>query len=140
MTTAELLHQWFESVWNNASTESIDELLSKNVLIHGLDGTGTTEGPASFHEFYNNFKKNFSEVNVDVSVLTHDENYAAATCTVNARSITGKEISFSGITIARFKNKKVEEFWNSYDFLKMYQQLGHILVEPIEEKENKPIG
>jgi predicted ester cyclase len=42
-------------------------------------------------------------------------------------------VNFTGIVITKFKDGKIIEGWNAFDFLKMYQQMGHRLVaeEPL---------
>lgn len=133
MTTAELIQQWYDQVWNQANEDYITEKLDSNVIIHGLDSSGTTTGSKNFLDFYRNFKQNFPTVNVEINTLTHDEEYATVYCHVTARSTNSREVAFTGLSVVRFREGKIVEAWNNFDFLKMYQQLGHILVEPIEE-------
>ena len=131
MTTANLLQQWFEQVWNHANEDAIPELMDKNAVLHGLDSAGTTTGIDSFLEFYNNFRQTFPTVSIEVTSLVHDNETATAYCTVTAKTNSLREVSFSGICVGKYKDGKLIESWNHFDFLKMYQQLGHILVEPI---------
>ena len=134
MSTSALLQQWYDEVWNKANKGFIDEMLHKDVIIHGLDPEGTSKGIESFRTFYKNFRESFPAVHVDVKPLVYDEETAAGYCTVSARNAAGKDVSFSGLTVARFKDGKLVEGWNNFDFLKMYQQLGHVLMAEIEEK------
>lgn len=134
MTTANLVTQWYEEVWNKGNESFIDEHMHRDVVIHGLDPTGTTTGISNFKTFYRNFRASFPIIFVDVQPLVSDEEYAAAYCAVTAKNVNGKEVSFSGLSVVRVKNGMLVEGWNNFDFLKMYQQLGHILVSAIEEK------
>ena len=128
MSTSELLRQWYDEVWNKANDSFIDVMMDKDVVIHGLDPVGTTKGIENFHTFYKNFRSSFPEVHVDVNSLVNDGEYATAWCHVSAKHEKGNHVSFSGISVAKYKNGKLVEGWNSFDFLKMYQQLGHTLV------------
>lgn len=128
MSTSELLRQWYDEVWNKANASFIDEMMHKDVIVHGLDPAGTSKGIESFKLFYNNFRESFPVVRVQVNPLLSDNEFAAAHCTVTATSAKGREVSFTGLCIVRYKNGKLIEGWNNFDFLKMYQQLGHMLV------------
>jgi predicted ester cyclase len=134
MSTSTLLQQWYDEVWNNANEDFISEMMDKDVIVHGLDPAGTTKGIANFQTFYKNFRESFPTVNVIVKPLVHDDETAAAYCMVSAKSAAGKDVSFSGLCVGRYKNGKLLEAWNNFDFLKMYQQLGHILVSEIAEQ------
>jgi len=134
MTTAELLKQWYEEVWDNANEGFIDEMMHEDVIVHGLDPAGTSRGIGNFKSFYKNFRESFPVVHVAVKPLVYDEEFAAVHCSVNAKTATGKEVSFTGLCVGRYNDGKLIEGWNNFDFLKMYQQLGHILVADIENK------
>ena len=132
MSSALFLQKWFDEVWNKANDSFIDEMMHKDVIIHGLDPVGTTHGSKNFKTFYKNFRENFPTVQVDLTMLCQNEDCSTAWCHVTATSNKGNNVSFTGLAAARFKNEKIVEAWNSFDFLKMYQQLGHILVAQIE--------
>jgi predicted ester cyclase len=133
MSTSELLRQWYEEVWNNANESFIDEKMHRKVIIHGLDPSGKTEGIDFFKTFYKNFRESFPTIHVQITPLVHDDEYATGYCHVTGRNNQGKEVTFNGLTVARFQNGKIVEGWNNFDFLKMYQQLGHILVSQIQD-------
>ena len=134
MTTANLLAQWYDEVWNKANEGFIDEKMHRDVVTHGLDPIGTTHGISNFKTFYKNFREAFPIIHVDVEPLVSNDEYATAYCMVTAKNVNGKEVSFNGLSVVRVKNGMLVEGWNNFDFLKMYQQLGHILVSAIEEK------
>ncbi len=136
MSTSTMLQQWYDEVWNNGNEDFIDEMMHKNVIIHGLDPVGTTKGVEYFHEFYKNFRKSFPVVVVEVNPLVHDAEFATAYCHVSAKHVKGNNVSFSGLCVGKFKDGKLVEGWNNFDFLKMYQQLGHRLVAEEEEIPN----
>jgi hypothetical protein len=134
-TTTELLTQWYDEVWNNANESFIDVMMHKEVIVHGLDPAGTSKGIANFKTFYSNFRQSFPTVHVVVKPLVNDSEMAAVHCSVTAKTTTNREVSFAGLCVARYNDEgQLTEGWNNFDFLKMYQQLGHILVAEIEEK------
>jgi predicted ester cyclase len=128
------MEKWFDQVWNNASEATIDEMMHRDVVFHGLDPAGTATGMNNFKVFYKNFRESFPVVHVDLTPLVSNEEYATVYCNVTATSSSGKEVAFSGLCVGRYDaSGKLVEAWNNFDFLKMYQQLGHILMAKIEE-------
>ena len=134
MTTASLLIQWYEEVWNKNNESFIDEMMHSNVIIHGLDPVGSTEGIHNFKLFYKNFRLSFPSTFIEVKPLVHNDEFAVGYCLVSAKTEMGKEVTFTGLTVAKFNGQKLIEGWNNFDFLKMYQQLGHILVSHMESQ------
>jgi len=128
MSTSELLKQWYDEVWNNANESFIDEMMHRDVIVHGLDPAGTTKGIENFKTFYKNFRDSFRIVHVEVKPLISNEEFATVYCQVSAKHVKGNNISFAGLCVARYKEGKLIEGWNNFDFLKMYQQLGYRLV------------
>ncbi len=128
MSTSEFIRDWYDEVWNKANEGFIDQMLHKEVIVHGLDPVGTTKGIQSFKDFYKNFRASFPDVKVAVTPLVSDAEFVTAWCNVTARNVKGNTVTFSGITVAKYENGKMVEGWNNFDFLKMYQQLGHRLV------------
>ncbi|MDP4262282.1 MAG: ester cyclase [Bacteroidota bacterium] len=128
MSTTELLSQWYDEIWNKGNESFIDEMLHKDVIIHGIDPAGTTEGIESFRTFYKNFRESFPLIRVETKPLVNDAEFATFYCIVSAKHVKGNNISFTGQCTAKYKDGKVIEAWSSFDYLKMYQQLGHRLV------------
>ena len=128
MSTSELLTQWYDEVWNNANENFIEEMMHPDVIIHGFDPAGTTKGIENFKTFYKNFRSSFPFVHIEVKSLVNDEEIATAWCHISAKHTKGNNISFTGLCVARYREGKLIEGWNSFDFLKMYQQLGYELV------------
>ncbi len=132
MNNSERLLQWYEEVWNKGNEDFIDQMMHRNVIIHGLDPVGSTEGIENFKSFYKNFRLSFPVTKVELKPLIEDQESAAGYCLITATTEKGKEVVFTGLSVAKFKDGMLVEGWNNFDFLKMYQQLGHILVSQIE--------
>ncbi len=130
----QLLHRWFEEVWNKGRTEAIDELFAEDGIAHGLaDETGAPlRGPASFKEFHRKFRGAFPDIYVTVEDTVAEGDRVAARCTVRARhtgddlgfAATKKPMEITGISIVRIKDGKIVEGWNNFDFMSMFRQLG----------------
>jgi predicted ester cyclase len=120
------MQRWAEEVWNKQNESAIDELLDQDGKIHGLETEMT--GPRDFKPFYRSFLEAFPTVHLETEVLISNDEFEAAQCTVTATSADGKDVNFSGLAIGRFKDGKIVEGWNAFDFLSMYKQLGKKLV------------
>jgi steroid delta-isomerase-like uncharacterized protein len=134
-----VIHRWFDEVWNQKRTDTIEELLSDESVHHGLGGPegGEVRGVGAFKEFHASFVAAFPNLRVTV------EDVVAAGDTIAARySVTGthsgeglglsakdQQVDFTGMGICTFKDGKFVEVWNEVDFLKMYAQLGALSLD-----------
>ena len=129
-----LIQRWFEEVWNQGNSKTIDELLDKDGVIHGLaDASGQpVRGLQAFHEFHDQFRGAFSDLNVSVDDVVAEGDRVVARCSVRGKhtgeslgfAATNAPIQFEGIAIVRIKDGKIVEAWNQFDFLEMNKQLG----------------
>jgi steroid delta-isomerase-like uncharacterized protein len=129
-----LIERWFEEVWNQGNSKAIDELLAQDGVIHGLvDASGQpVRGLEAFHEFHNQFRGAFSDLNISVDDVVAEGDRVVARCSVRGKhtgeslgfAATNAPIQFEGIAIVRIKDGKIVEAWNQFDFLEMNKQLG----------------
>jgi steroid delta-isomerase-like uncharacterized protein len=131
---AHLLKLWFEEVWNKGREEAIDELAAEDIVSHGLvDASGQQiAGREKFHEFWRNFRQAFPDIQITVEEALSDRDKEIVRCTAHGTlrgdgigvAATQKPVRFTGIVIARIKDGRLAEAWDSWDFLGLYQQLG----------------
>ena len=129
-----LMKRWFEEVWNQGNEGVIEDLLAEDGVIHGLvDGNGNpVTGLKAFHEFHNQFRGAFPDINVSVDDVIADGDRVVARCSVRGThsgdhlgfAATDAPVNFDGIAIVRIKDGKIIEAWNQFDFLQMNKQLG----------------
>ena len=134
MPKPNVLHRWFEEVWNKGREAAIDELAAPDVIAHGLVDSQGNElaGREGFKAFWRQFRNAFPDVHVDVHDGIVDGEKVAVRCTVRGTHMgdgigiapTSKPVMFTGICIARVENGQVAEAWNNFDFLTLYQQIG----------------
>jgi steroid delta-isomerase-like uncharacterized protein len=132
----QLLHRWFEEVWNNGRAEAIEEMFDENGIAHGLseDPSNPIKGPSGYRPFYTTFRKAFPNIMVVVEDMIAEGDKVAARCSVRAkhegefmgRAATQAPVEFTGITIVRIHNGKIVEAWNNFDFMTMYKQIGSL--------------
>ena len=129
-----ILHRWFDEVWNKARAQAIDEMLDPDVIGHGLaDSSGNeVRGIEAFKSFYESFRQAFPDILVIVEDTVTEGDKIVARCAVKAIhtgeglgvAASGKPVEFSGMCMVIVKDGTIVEFWNSFDFLTMMQQIG----------------
>ena len=129
-----LVYRWYEEVWNKKREELIDEMLSPDVVSYGLtdNPTEAVKGTEAFKKYWRNLIKIFPDIHVAVESTIAEEDRVVARCSVQATHLgeglgippTGKRIYVTGMRIATFKDGKVIEAWNNFDYLGVFRQLG----------------
>lgn len=127
--------RWFEAVWNQGSTAAIDEMLAPDAVVHGLsDAQGNSiSGSEVFKEYHGAFRSAFPNVNVVVEDTISEGDKVVSRVRVTAThsgpglgfAAADQAVEFTGITIIRVEDGRIAEAWNAFDFLGMFQQLGH---------------
>ncbi|HEV2860337.1 MAG TPA: ester cyclase [Pyrinomonadaceae bacterium] len=129
-----LFRRWFEEVWNRGRSEAIEEMFAEDGVAHGLAGESGAElrGPAHFREFHRSFRDAFPDIEVVVEDVIAEGDRVAGRCSARAThrsaslgfAATHQPVDFDGMCIVRICDGKIAEAWNTFDFLKMYRQLG----------------
>jgi len=132
-TPEELVQAWFERVWNQGDESAIDDILSPTGVVHGLPG-GPINGPSGFKPFAQSFRSAFPDIRIVARRCVTEGNMCAAHCDVEGTHTghgigiapTGRKMNFSGMSFVRSENGQIQEAWNTFDFLTLYQQLDLI--------------
>ena len=133
-TSKDLFQRWFTEVWNKARPEAIDEMLTADAAIHGLDDPGGTpiSTPELFREFHKQFCGAFPGIVVTVEDMVAEGDKVAGRCSVRAKhsgdhlgiAATNADVAITGMAFIRVQDGKIAEAWNNFDFLKLNRQLG----------------
>ena len=126
-----LLHRWFDEVWNQKREEAIDEMMTEDVVIHGL-GDEPIVGRENFKPFFRSFSSAFPDIQVTVEDVITDGNKMSCRCTVRGTHTgdglgfapTNQPVEFSGGGMCTLENGKFKEVWNEFDFMRMNTQMG----------------
>lgn len=123
-----LCYDWLERVWNNGEREAIDQLLTEDVIIHGLSPEKPLIGKEEFKNYYDGMRKELKDIHVEVKDVISQDNMESVLCTVDATDrATGKKVGFKGQCLIRVKDGRIAEGWNNFDFFNMKLQLGYKL-------------
>ena len=91
-----LTERWFEEVWNKGRAEAIREMVTEDLVVHGLsDAKGEAiKGVKEFDRFHSQFVNAFPNIQVKVEDLIAEGDKVAARCTVSAKH-TGDALGFA---------------------------------------------
>ena|SRR5687768_11092344 len=125
-----LVRRWFEEVWNQGRTATIDELFAADGVVHGLGDT--MRGPAAFKPFHAAYRDAFPDVRIEIEDMVAEGDKVAyrwsATATHRGNGLnfaaTNRQARFTGMGFVRVRDGKLIEGWNNFDQLGMLQQLG----------------
>lgn len=136
MSTAFLFSKWIDEAWNKSNIDYLREVMDDNIIVHGIGTTSDSEGKEAFLSLYASLRQAIPEMHVINTVVCETDTVATLYCSVTGRSIRNKPVSYTALCAGRFENGKLVEVWTIVDYLKMYQQLGHIMTpEPEDYKE-----
>ena len=138
MSTGSLFLKWVDEPWNKSNMDYLNEIMDDNVIVHGMGTTGTLEGKEAFLSFYKSIRQAIPEMQVENKVISETDTVATIYCSVNGRSARNIPVSYTALCAGRFENEKLVEIWTIVDFLKMYQQLGHIMMPLPDDYEGLP--
>jgi steroid delta-isomerase-like uncharacterized protein len=115
-----LVRRWFQEVWNDRRTATIDELMHPDGVCHA--DQGELRGPAAFREQqFGPFVAAFPDLRVDVEEVLADGDQAVVRWTARGTHLgaelgfapTGKPVTMAGMTWIKTRNGKFAEGWQS---------------------------
>jgi steroid delta-isomerase-like uncharacterized protein len=127
-----VIRRSFEELWNKGNLSLADELFTPNYEHHDSSSPDFGRGPESERKRAALYRTAFPDLQLTI------EDIIAEGQTVMARwscrgthkgelsgiAPTGKQVTISGVSIARFTNGKMVEGWVNWDALGLMQQLG----------------
>jgi steroid delta-isomerase-like uncharacterized protein len=129
----EIVHRWFDEVWNQGRETTIDELFSGAGVAHGLgDSDLDVRGPAEFKPFVANIRGSMPDVYIRVEDILAEDDRVAVRITLEGTHAgnglgvppTGRKVRIQGVVIVRIVDGRIMEGWNSYDQLGLLRQIG----------------
>jgi steroid delta-isomerase-like uncharacterized protein len=122
----------FEEVWNKGNLPVADEVFAPNYTHHDASTPDVGRGPESEKKRATLYRTAFPDLRLTIEdIIAEGETVMARwSCRgthkgdLSGIAPTGKQITISGISIARFANGKMVEGWINWDALGLMQQLG----------------
>jgi len=124
--------RWFEEVWNQKKSTSVPELLAADAVMHGISETGEdVHGPAGFLALHAKLLSAFPDMQFTLHDCFGAGDKIVVRWTATMRhagpglgiEATGAEITLRGMGIARIADGKVQETWDNWDRMTMFEQI-----------------
>ena len=124
-----IVRRYIEQIWNKGRLDLFEEFIAKDVVPHSPTGRSDAEtmkgAVTAIRDAFPDLSGTFdNDIAVDDKVVarwtvsgTHQGEFLGVPA-------TGKEVTWSGITIFRLTGAKIVEFWAQSDDLGLMQQLG----------------
>jgi ketosteroid isomerase-like protein len=133
-TNKNVLRRSFEEVWNKGNLHVADELFTPNYADHDPSTPDLGRGPESEKKRATLYRSAFPDLRLTIEdIIAEGETVMARwSCrgthkgALNGIAPTGKQVTISGVSIARFANGKMAEGWVNWDALGLFQQLGAV--------------
>jgi steroid delta-isomerase-like uncharacterized protein len=130
-----LARRWFEEVWNQGRTETVEALYAEDAVSHGLTLDGTAlKGRAALVGFQALYRTALP----DLEFVVEDAIEGGDRCAVRFRvrgthtgpflalGPTGRPIEVGGQCFLRFRDGHMVETWNQFDLFGLLAQLGAV--------------
>lgn len=130
-----LMKRWFREVWGERRAETVVELFAVDGIAHGTsDRGGDIHGLKEFLVFYEHLTGSFSDMHFTIEDALDVDDKVVVRWSATMRHTgdklgfraTGKEVTITGVTIAKMRNGQVIEGWDNWDKLALLQQIGAI--------------
>jgi steroid delta-isomerase-like uncharacterized protein len=116
-----LARRWFEEVWNERRSETIDELMASDAVGH-LEGLEAV-GPDAFKTARAALLGAFPDMRVTVEDVIADGEHAVVRWRVDGThhgddlgfARTGRPVAFRGLTWLRFVDGRLVEGWDAWN-------------------------
>lgn len=130
----EIVRRVVEGVWRDRNLAVIDELVAQNYVGHDPTQPEPIRGRDGFRQFVDMYQSAFDDATVTIDdqiaeadrVVTRWTGRGTHTGELMGIAPTGKEVTVSGITVARLAGGKIAEEWELMDTLGMLVQLGAV--------------
>ena len=124
--------RWFEEVWNQRKSKSVTELLAADAVMHGISESGEdVRGPEGFLALHAKLLSAFPDMQFTLHDCFGSGDKIVVRWTATMRhtgpglgiGATGAEIKLRGMGIARIAGGKVQETWDNWDRMAMFEQI-----------------
>lgn len=125
-----IVRRVFEEAWSQGRLDALDTLVTHDVVGH--DPVEPTKGLDAFKNAVRKYRTAFPDLRLTIDELfSADDKVVArwhATGThrgpLEGLPATGRQVTITGISIARFSGDRICETFDNWDALGMMQQLG----------------
>ena len=128
----ELVHRWFEEVWNKQREEAIDEMFARDGKSFGIpEPDSVLVGPEAFKAIHRHFLSAFPNLHFTIHDVICEGDRVAATWTVEMTHLgdslgfaaTMQEVSLDGCSVLTVRDGKLQDGRNYMDLEALMNRL-----------------
>ena len=127
-----ILRRWIEEFWNNRQRKVADEIISPTYTHHDPNTPDFGKGPEGQKKIFDLYTTAFPDSRFTIERMVAEGDTVVSRWTVRGthkgdlmgNAPTGKQITLTGISVARLSGGKMVEGGANWDALGMFQQLG----------------
>lgn len=125
----EIAQAYANQVWNDKLIEAIEKFVHPDVVIHSL--LGDYHGKKALKAVVETWLKGFPDLHVDNSIIISENELVSIQWIAKGthrgefkgRKPTGKQVSYSGVTVYRINNGQIIEYWAYLDMQHLLSQI-----------------
>lgn len=137
----ELSRRVLDQVWNQRNLAIIDELIAPDLAFHDPMAPSGVSGVETYKQFIQANLAAFPDLRLTVEDSISEGEMVATRWTATGThkgelagfAPTGKTVSITGISFSRIVDGKFVESWGNWDTLGMFQQLGLLSPQAVEQ-------
>lgn len=130
----QLIHRYFNEVWNEGNVDTLDELLSPDYVNHSPGIPNPRPGPADLKPIVLAMRNGISELHYQILDLVIAENKVAAYVQLTGVHIgelfgmkpSGKAIDVRQMQIEWIRDGRIWQHWRLTDDLTLLRQIGQV--------------
>ncbi|WP_170324849.1 ester cyclase [Ruegeria arenilitoris] len=124
MSHADILRNWYAEVWENGNVDAIDQFFAPDTMAEGLIPEMQV-GADDFRDLVMAFRHVLGDIKVELPKIIEDGDWVSGILHVSTtRADNGAPLQATGSVIARFKDDRMVEAYNQFDFISLFEQLG----------------
>jgi steroid delta-isomerase-like uncharacterized protein len=143
MSTAnrELVHRWFEEVWNKQSEDAIDQMFAPDGKAYGFpQADSVLIGPDKFKEIHRFFLSAFPDVRITIEDMICEDDRVAVTWVANMTHLgdtfgfapTFEKVSLQGCSVLVVRNNQIQDGKNYMELEALINRLKASAAPSIE--------
>ena len=126
-----ILRWGYRAMWNERDLTWLDDVVAEDVVVHDAVH-GELHGLDELAELVSAVHRAFSDLEVTIEEQTGDGDTVVTRYSLSGThegemigaSPTGKRVTVTGVNISRFSGAQIVEVWETWDALRLVQQLG----------------
>ncbi|MBE1296912.1 ester cyclase [Phycobacter azelaicus] len=123
MTNTEHLRAWYTEVWEKGNLDKIGEFFANDTIATGIVPE-IQVGTGELQELVMAFQAHVGKFKIDLAKVIEQGDWVAALVIVRTtRGDTGAPLEVTGQIMTRFKDGKIVEAYNHFDYVSLLEQM-----------------